>query len=178
MFSAGHHVEHNVSARRIFHTMLEAAGIEHEAYGHAVTELSLARAAEGPDKEPDDELVVAEAFPPLNFINVMEMNNPEAIEPFRVRMMRRAIFDGGHKLMTVSDRPDEFFDTSTDPLETVNLLDDPAGYEGDILRLEQTLGEFIVMAEARRDGTTAGREIDYSDNPELLERLRGLGYIE
>jgi hypothetical protein len=34
------------------------------------------------------------------------------------------------------------------------------------------------MAEAHRDGTTAGREIDYSDNPELLERLRGLGYIE
>ncbi len=178
MFPAGRRVTHNVSTRRVFHTMLEAVGVEHEAYGHTTRELSLARAVEGPDKEPKDEVIVSEAFPPLNFINVMEMNNPEAIEPFRVRMMRRAIFDGHKKLMMVSGRPDEFFDTQTDPLEEHNLLDNPAGYENDIIRLERMLEDFVVTVEAHRDGIAAGEKIDFSDDPELLERLRSLGYIE
>jgi arylsulfatase A-like enzyme len=177
-FPAGRRVTHNVSTRRVFHTMLEAAGLEHEAYGHTAADLSLTRSIEGPHNEPEDEVVVAEAFPPLNFINVMEMNNPEAIEPFRVKLMRRAVFEDHAKLMTVNDRPDEFFDINKDRAETHNLLDNPAGYENDILRLERKLESFISLAEAHRDGTAAGNEIDFSSDPELLERLRGLGYIE
>jgi arylsulfatase A-like enzyme len=177
-FPAGQRVEHNVSTRRIFHTILEAVGIEQEEYGCTVGDLSLTRTVEGPDKEPEDEVVVAEGYPPLNFINVMEMNNPEAIEPFRVRSMRRAIYDNGRKLMTVADRPDEFFDVYRDYRETVNLLDNSVEYGNDVLRLERALEDYVVVAEAQRDGTAAGDQIDYSDNPELLERLRGLGYIE
>lgn len=178
LFPEGERVEHNVSTRRVFHTMLDAAGVEYESYGITAENLSLKHSADGPGSEPAAEVVAAEAFPPLNFINVMEMNNPEAIEPFRVRLMRRAIFDGSKKLMTVNDRPDEFFDTEKDILETDNLLDNPLGYENDILRMERQLEDFTTIAEAHRDGTTAGAEIDFSDNPELLERLRGLGYIE
>lgn len=176
LFPAGQRTEHHVSLRRIFHTILEAANIEHEAYGRTVRELSLARSVE--NKEPEGEVVTAEAYPPQNFINVMEMSTPDAIERFRVRQMRRAIYDGHMKLMTVGGRPDEFFDTKVDPLEINNLLDNPVGYENDLLRLEQKMDEFVIMAEAHRDGTAAGGEIDYSDNPELLERLRALGYIE
>ncbi|HEC24106.1 MAG TPA: DUF229 domain-containing protein, partial [Chloroflexi bacterium] len=62
MFPPGERVQHNISARRVFHTMLEAAGVEYEAYGHTARELSLARTIEGPDKEPEDEVVVAEGF--------------------------------------------------------------------------------------------------------------------
>lgn len=175
LFPVGERTSHTTSTRRIFHTVLEAAGVPFEQFGYPITKLSLARTVEG--NEPEDEQVVCEAFPPPNFINVMEMNNPEAIEPFRVRMMRRAIYDGGHKLMTVDGRPDEFFDVAHDPFEETNLLDAP-GYENDILRMERMLEEFVVVAEAHRDGTAAGRELDLSDNPELLERLRGLGYIE
>lgn len=177
-FPAGVRVRHTISTRRIFHTVLEAAGIPFEHYGHRAEELSLARAAEGPQKEPEDEFVVAEAFPPQNFINVMEMTNPEAIERFRVRKMRRAIYGDGVKLMTVGSQSDEFFDVRRDPFETVNLLDNPFGYENDLLRLEQQMEAFVALAEAQRDGIAPGAHLDYSDNPELLERLRGLGYIE
>ncbi len=178
MYPAGKRVEHNVSTRRVFHSVLEAAGISHEAFGQSVEKYSLARSAEGFDKEPKEEVVVAEGFPPENFINVMEMSNPESVEQFRVKMMRRAIYDGGSKLMMVGGRPDEFFDIHKDPTEEVNILDNPLGYEKDILRLERQLEEFVMISEAHRSGTAAGQEIDYSDNPELLDRLRGLGYIE
>ena len=163
---------------RLFHTMLEAAGVQHETFGQTIEELSLTRSLNGKEDEPDDETVVSEGFPPLNFVNVMEMNNPDAIEEFRVRMIRRAIYDGGHKLMTVSNRPDEFFDVKKDYAEGTNLLDNTFGYENSILSLEKALEDFVVVQEAHRDGTAAGATLDYSNNPELLERLRSLGYIE
>jgi uncharacterized sulfatase len=178
MYPTDKRVTHNISTRRVFHAILEAAGIEHEAYGNTVQELSLARSAEGPEQEPADEYVVSEAYPPLNFINVMEMSNPTAIEQFRVRMMRRAIYENRSKLMTVDDRADEFFDVSHDPSELRNLLDSPQGYENSILQLESKMEDFVTIMEAHRSGTVSGERIDYSDNPELLERLRGLGYIE
>ena len=93
-------------------------------------------------------------------------------------MMRRAIYEGSNKLMTVDDRSDEFFDVSDDPAEVDNLLDRPQGYENSILQMENKIEDFITIMEAHRSGTVSGERIDYSDNPELLERLRGLGYIE
>jgi arylsulfatase A-like enzyme len=176
LFPAGERLMDAVSTRRIFHTILEAAGVSHEQFGQPVGDLSLARAVEG--KEPEHEVVIAEAYPPQNFVTVVEMNNPEAIELFRCRMMRRAIYDGGRKLITVEGRMDEFFDVDHDPQETQNLLDRSVGYESTILEMERRLEEYVVVAEAHRDGTAAGKEVDFSDDPELLERLRRLGYIE
>ncbi len=178
MFEAGARVDHNVSARRIFHTVLDAVGIPYEKYGHTARDLSLARSAEGPDKEPEDEVIVSEGFPPQNFISVMEMTNPEAVETFRLQKMRRAIYGNGHKLMTVAGQPDEFFAVRDDPFERNNLLDNPLGLENDIIRMQRKMEDFVILHEAHRDGTAPAGTIDYSDNPELLERLRGLGYIE
>jgi arylsulfatase A-like enzyme len=178
MFEAGARVDHNVSTRRIFHTVLEAVGIPYEKYGHTAEDLSLARSAEGPDKEPKDEVIVSEGFPPQNFISVMEMTNPEAVETFRLHKMRRAIYGDGYKLMTVAGQPDEFFAERDDPFERNNLLDNPLGLENDIIRMQHKMEDFVILHEAHRDGTAPAGTIDYSDNPELLERLRGLGYIE
>ncbi|MGF1506357.1 MAG: sulfatase, partial [Anaerolineae bacterium] len=177
-FPGGRRISQNVSARRVFHTMLHAAGIEHQAYGHTAGELSLHNVLNGHDDSPEDEVVLSEAFPVMNFVNVMEMNNPEAIEYFRVRKLRRTLVEGDHKLHMVGGQSDEFFDIKADPGETNNLLDNPIGYENDIIRMEQTLEEVAHRLESQRDGILAGEQIDYSDNPELLERLRGLGYLE
>ncbi len=176
MFPGGKRVEEAVSTRRIFHTVLEAAGIDLEAYGQPTHDLSLTRSVEG--KDPEDEMVISEAFPPQNFINVMEMTNPEAIDLFRVRKLRRAIYGNGKKLMTVGEQPDELFEFHEDPFETHNLLDDPFGHENDLLHLQKQLDDFVIVSEAHRDGIAPAGQVDYSDNPELLERLRGLGYIE
>jgi uncharacterized sulfatase len=178
MFPAGERVEHTVSTRRLFHTMMEAAGIEQELFGHTVSELSLTRSVEGPHREPADEIIVSEAYSPDTFLNVMKMTHPEAIDRYRVNQHRRSLHAGNLKLITVGGRSDEVFDLAKDPGETVNLLDNPFGYENDILRLERQMEEFMVVAQAHRDGIAPGDRIDYSDNPELLERLRGLGYIE
>ncbi len=178
IFPANHHVEHEVSTRRIFHTILEAAGVEHESFDRQAHELSLSRAVGSKDKEAPAERVVTEGFPPENFVSVMEMNNTEAIDRFRVRRMRRAIYQDGLKLITVGEQPDEMFNVREDYFESKNILDNPFGYENDVIRLQQDLESFVLVAEAQRQGTTAGKKIDYSNNPELLERLRGLGYIE
>jgi uncharacterized sulfatase len=175
-FGGGQRITKNVSTRRAFHTALEAAGIDYEHYGHTMPELSLRRTVEG--HTPEGETVIAEAFPVMNFVNVMEMNNPEAIDMFRVRKLRRSLFEGSYKLMDVGGQSDEFFDISTDPYELTNILDNPFGYENDIIRMERRLQEFAAELEGHRDGVMAGDQIDYSNNPELLERLRGLGYIE
>lgn len=176
LFPADERIEAPVSTRRIFHTILEAAGVPHNQLGEQAETFSLARTVEG--KEPENEEVIAEAFPPQNFIDVVEMNNPEVIEPFRCGMMRRGIYDGSRKLIMVGGQPDEFFDVNADPDETENLLDNPIGHENTILELERRLRDYVIVAEAQRDGTAAGEEIDLSDDPELLERLRRLGYVE
>ncbi len=175
-FPAGKRVGHSVSARRVFHTILDAAGIEFANFGRPAQELSLARSLDV--TQPERDHVVSEAYPPVNFINVMEMSNPEAIERFRVREIRRAIYGHGTKLMTVGNHLDEFFDIEQDPLEETSLLDRPDGFENEVLGLDRELSEFIAEVEAQRDGTASGGHLDYSNNPELLERLRGLGYIE
>lgn len=178
LFPEATRVEHPVSTRRIFHTILELAGLQHPSSETAATSLSLSRSAHGKDHELPDEQVVAEAYPPLNFINVMEANSPAAIEQFRVRQTRRAIFADGLKLLTVGEQPDEFFNTRRDPFENHDLLSQPAGYEKQMLQMQRDLESFVAVSEARRNGVTAGSVVDYSNNPELLERLRGLGYIE
>ncbi len=175
-FPAGQRIEQTVSTRRLFHTILEVAGVQHETFGRPTSELSLLRTLEG--AEPEGEVVVSEAYPPQNFVNVMEMNNPQAIEQFRVREVRRALYAEGSKLMAVGERSDEFFDMRTDPTEMVNLLDRPVGYENAIIRMERSLDGFLAAAEERRAGTARGADRDYSHDPQILERLRGLGYIE
>src|SRR5690606_31015901 len=122
-FPAGQRVEHEVSTRRIFHTALEAAGIRRSAYGESTDALTLSRSVAGFGAEPEEETVVAEGFPPLNFINAMEMSHPEAVGQFRLRKPRRALFQNGRKLMSIGDQSDEFFATLLVPGVTNTLLD-------------------------------------------------------
>lgn len=178
LFPPGKRIDHNVSTRRVFHTILEAAGIDVDNFGETVKDYSLSRALGGLAAEPEKEKIVTEAYPPKNFLNVMEVNHPDAVERFRVRETRRAIYSERGKLITVGDRPDEFFDVHGDPFEQTNLLERPYGYENEVLKLEHELENFIAVQEARRDGASRPGHLDYSNNPELLERLRGLGYIE
>ncbi len=178
LYPAGKRVTSTVSTRRVFHSVLEAAGTTpaEEAQNGAPIEierLSLARDLNG--STPQEGVVFAEAYTPDTLLTLMENENPAAIDTFRCRFMRRAAYEGQHKLITVGDEPDELFDVFDDPQETHNLLDE---HPDRVVRLKNALVEFTEEAEARRPANwEASRKLKLDDQ-EISERLRALGYIE
>jgi hypothetical protein len=135
--------------------------------------LSLARSIDGPD--PERETVFAEAYTPDTLLALMENMDPAAIDTFRCRLMRRAVYRGRYKLITVGDEPDELFDVVDDPGETRNLLDT---YPDEATQLESILTTFVEQARERRPGNwEASRQLSLDDEA-LVDRLRALGYLE
>ena len=98
-----------------------------------------------------------------------------AIDTFRCRSMRRAAYEGRHKLITVGDQPDELFDLIDDPRETRSIL---AQYPDKADRLHEALVDFARRAEERRPANWESRRRVSMDNEEISERLRAPGYIE
>jgi uncharacterized sulfatase len=178
LYPAGKRVSPAVSTRRVFHSVLEAAGIspnggEPERAPIDVEGLSLTRAVARDSRQ--EEVVFAEAYTPDTLLTLMENENPSAIDTFRCRSMRRAAYDGRHKLITVGDQPDELFDVIDDPGETRNLL---VEFPDKVARLRGALTTFTKDAAARRPANwEAARRVSLDDE-EISERLRALGYIE
>jgi arylsulfatase A-like enzyme len=178
LYSAGGRVTQPVSARRIFHAALEAAGVESvyadlEARAPVdIGGLSLAAAANGSDLE--EGIVFSEAFTPDTLIALMQNADPEAIDLFRCRSMRRAIYRGAHKLITVGNQPDELFDVLSDPEELVNLI---AGERPLAEELDRLLQTFVAEVEERVPEAWRAARLQLEDDQELKERLRGLGYL-
>ena len=181
LYPADRRVTDPVSARRIFHSTLEAAGIL-SAYNGAgeivgapvdVAGLSLTRALHGPD--PEGGVVFTEAYTPHTLIALMENDDPQAIETFRCRLMRRAVYRDNYKLITVGDEPDELFDVIADPGELSNLSGKEPGL---VMELNQLLTGFRAEAEARRPTQWADARLRLEDDEVLLDRLRRLGYID
>ena len=170
-----------VSARRIFHSALEAAGILSTNNGAGETEgapvdvegLSLTSTFNG--SNPEADAVFTEAYTPHTLIALMENSDPEAIETFRCRSMRRAVYRDNYKLITVGDEPDELFDVVADPGELDNLIDENPGLATE---LNQLLTDFRTETEARRPTQWEDAQLHLADDEMLLERLRGLGYID
>jgi arylsulfatase A-like enzyme len=178
LYPAGERVSTIVSTRRVFHSILEAAaatpnGKDLDRAPIDVEGLSLSRALNG--SAPQEDVVFAEAYTPDTLLALMENENPAAIDTFRCRSMRRAAYEGRHKLITVGDAPDELFNVIDDPGETRNLL---ARHPDKTARLADALGSFVKDAEARRPANwEAARRLSLDDK-EISERLRALGYIE
>jgi uncharacterized sulfatase len=181
LYPEGRRVDTPVSARRTFHSTLEAAGILSTSNGAGEVEgapvdvagLSLTSVLDGVDPEAD--AVFTEAYTPHTLIALMENDDPEALETFRCRQMRRAAYRGQYKLITVGDEPDELFDVIADPGETENLIDDHPGL---VAKLHQALETFHQAAEMRRPTQWQESRLRVEEDEVLLERLRGLGYVD
>ena len=171
-YPAGGEVDAPVSTRRIFHTVLEAAGLHPEADD---SNLSLQRALDAPKGEAVlHKTVWSEAVAPLTMVKLMEKQNPEAIDRFRCRDTRRAIYEGVKKLITVGDEPSELFDVRADPAEVENrIATEPELTE----HLSQRLEAAVTAAQTRRWDTSED-DVDLSKRNQLSERLRRLGYVE
>jgi uncharacterized sulfatase len=180
-YPEGKRISTPLSARRIFHTVLEAAGVYPASNGAGrmqgapvdVERLSLTRALDGPDTEAG--IVFTEAYPPETLITLMENGDQEAIETFRCRMMRRAVYRGNYKLIAVGEEPDELFDIINDPEELDNLLGEKSEVAAE---LNELLTEFLAEVKTRRPADWDASRLSLDEDEEVLERLRGLGYIE
>lgn len=177
-YPQGERISSVVSTRRIFHSVLEAAGVDPNGNGKEASPIdveTLSLTAELDADSPSEKTVFAEAYTPVTLLALMENENPAAIDTFRCRSMRRAAYAGRHKLITVGDKPDELFDVISDPAETENLLSRHPDTARD---LGKALSEFVRDAEARRPANWEESRMVSLDDEELSERLRALGYIE
>jgi len=178
LYPAGRRVTRPVSARRIFHAALEAAGVD-AVHGPSdnrapidIVGLSLTSAVNGPDTE--EGVVFTEAYTPDTLITLMQNEDPDAIDVFRCRSMRRAVYRGSHKLITVGDEPDELFDVVRDPGEVDNLIGEEASLAAELHGLLQ---DSVSGAQARAPEAWRAARLQLEDDKELAERLRGLGYL-
>jgi uncharacterized sulfatase len=177
----GMRVSTPVSTRRIFHTALEAVGLQH--IGQSVDKMrestladlettSLTRTLDGVD--PEGGIVFTEAYTPETLLTLIKNEDPERIAAFRCDLMRRAAYKENYKLITVGDQPDELFDVIHDPDEVDNLI---GGEPMLTAELDKLLTTFVEQAEKRRPANLEAARLELDDEL-VAERLRGLGYLE
>jgi uncharacterized sulfatase len=174
---AGSRIDTPVSTRRVFHTMLHGAGVPRGQAPHLAPEdvraLSLLETVHG--RDPEGGTVVAEVYPPMNFVRAIEHRQPQLLQAFRCLSQRRALVQGALKLIQVEGEADELFDLSADPRELNDLLPERPQ---DAAQLERRLQRFTTSVQRQREETAAGVTLDLQSDERLLRRLRGLGYIE
>ncbi|HSH00968.1 MAG TPA: sulfatase-like hydrolase/transferase [Anaerolineae bacterium] len=166
-----------VSTRRVFHTICSVAGdlptgIPQLDY-QGIERLSLLETITGED--PEDGTAYGEVYPPLNFVRAIEKRAPSLIEPFRCTSVRRAVVRDNWKLIRVDEQPDELFDLTTDPAEIANKLSHEVAQGA---TLNQTIHKKTAELQWQQDQLSTGQEIGVDNDEQLLERLRGLGYID
>jgi arylsulfatase A-like enzyme len=174
-------VEMPVSTRRVYHTILSAAGQIAERPNldpAAVRSLSLQRTIYGPD--PEQGTVFSEVYPPLNFVRAIEQRSPELLEAFRCLSLRRAVVKPDTsrqplKLIAVDEEADELFNLKQDPLECDNILET---HPETAVQLTNDIQRMTGQSQRRQEQLTAGRQIDLDGDDQLMQRLRGLGYLD
>ena len=172
-FAPGARVGTTVSTRRIFHTVLELAGlrppIDAADPNADVTGLALMSATNG-CHGPEDDLAFAEAVPPFTFLRVIKHRNPASIDRLGLRLTRRGVYRGVRKLTVAGDQVEALYDVAADPTEAANLASErPA----DVAALRHDLRVFI---DAQTN--TSSRQPEGVLSVEVEDHLRALGYID
>lgn len=173
-FPAGKRVDTNVSTRRIFHTVLDLAGLsaplDHKDPNAAVTALSLRQTVSEP-QDTEQGIAFSEAYPPSTFLSVIENANPAMIDRLQLRQVRRGVYDGAHKLAMVHNQPEGLFNVAQDPAEAHNLAaTDPAL----VSTLQHKISTFVQDTLGQRVEQESTGEIDAA----VVDNLRALGYID
>ena len=173
-FPQGKHITTNVSTRRLFHTILDVTDIKpplaDDDPNADVRGLSLISSLNG---RPDTErgIAFAEAFPPLNMVNVIENRNPRMLENLKLTKIRRGVYDGDHKLAIVGDQVESLFDVASDPGEEQDVSNmQPVMVD----TLQQKMNHFVSEAQSQRVGTVDNGEV----SDDVMDNLRALGYFE
>ncbi|MEZ4590018.1 MAG: sulfatase [Chloroflexota bacterium] len=172
-----------VSTRRVFHTMLDAAGRLPQSANLdpvRVHGLTLANTINGHD--PEQGIAYSEVYPPLTFVKAIEKRQPELLEAYRCLSVRRAVVQQvgqddaalvPHKLIQVDEKLDELFDLANDPLESVNVLAErPFITEP----MQKEMNRWVTAVSQQKNQVDAGSQIELDEN--ITRRLRALGYMD
>ncbi|MCB8927308.1 MAG: sulfatase [Ardenticatenaceae bacterium] len=172
-----------VSTRRVFHTILDAAGrLPQSATVDPIRVhgLTLANTVNGHD--PEQGVAYSEVYPPLTFVKAIEKRQPELLEAYRCLSVRRAVVQQigedeaaakAHKLIQVDEKLDELFDLADDPLESVNVL---AKRPSVAEPMQKELGRWVTAVSQQKNQVDAGSQIELDES--MTRRLRALGYID
>jgi arylsulfatase A-like enzyme len=157
-------VEHPVSTRRLFHTMLTAAGVATESE-RALT------LAQSPATDPEHGLVFAESVPSSNVLTLVQKHVPQLIEEHRYDQPRLAVWQGDYKFIRTGEVEQELFNIATDPRENQNLSESHPD-------VAQTLNGYITAwQEAPGSAPLPADHLSESEDALLQKRLRALGYL-
>lgn len=165
-------VTENVSTRRLFHSLLDLAGVQppDDALRADVSALSLA--SDGRRSPADSDVAFSEAFPVNTFMHVLEHRNPSVIERMRLRQVRRAVYSGDHKLILADTTPEALYKLTDDPFETRDILTSAPNVTSDLRRRISALTGSAADDQADEAGAYS------EDDEQVMEHLRSLGYIE
>ncbi len=167
-------IAQNVSTRRIFHTILDVAGVKTpfapDDPNGRIKELSLMSALNG---KPDSEggIAFSEAYPPVNLLNIMTGKRAPFVEKLRLNQVRRGVYHGDYKLATAGTDGQEVFNVAQDPTEASNIAPQDAPLTA---QLQGHLNDFVASIAHHNAPHHASQ--GYSD--EVLENLRALGYLD
>jgi arylsulfatase A-like enzyme len=165
-------IAENVSTRRIFHTLLDVAGVKpplaYDDPNAQVDSLSLLTAVRGEDGEAGTAF--SEAIAPTTFLHVLEHHKPALVERLRLRQTRRAVYRGDHKLMLLHESPRALYDVAADPTEQENVLESQPGIASDLTR------RLLTFVREGERGSTQTHQQEVDD--EVMEQLRALGYVD
>ncbi|MBE9076915.1 sulfatase-like hydrolase/transferase [Romeria aff. gracilis LEGE 07310] len=165
-FAKGTYRDDVVSTRRLFHTVLTAAGL--------ATPEEAALSLDAPPAELTDESVFAEAVPPQNVLKLIQKRQPELVRSHACDQARRAVWSGQHKLIETGSQTLELYDFLTDPQEDLDLSEIlPEQVEA----LQESLEGFRADADQHSQVFTQAQATGF-DHPEVRRRLQDLGYLE
>jgi arylsulfatase A-like enzyme len=173
-FPRGTTVDRVVSTRRIFHTLLAAAGRGDEQE----QKYSLANYAAS---DPEQGNIFSVGITPQNLLNVMQRRRSDLITTYHCDQPRSAIWNDRYKLIQVGNVGSELYDILDDPAEETNLHDIlPEQVE----ILQEKLQDFLCQTHlvdtelAFSQATTSKRPPYEQNDPQVKRRLHDLGYVE
>ena len=172
----GRRVAGPVSVTRLFHTTLDAAGMQsyENVWGQQVDVEPLSLQAFDDDGEDPASLVVSEAYAPTFAMQVMEARKQALIEKLHCRATHRAAYEGDHKLIAIEGLGERLFSLRTDPQELHSLNGRDAARKE---RIMEGLAAFVERSRTHRPDLEAQRATNV-DDVLVEQRLRELGYLE
>jgi len=172
----GRRVADPVSTTRLFHTVLDVAGVAPAGaepdLAAEVSARSLAR--EGLDPDGGQTAVVSESYAPAFALDIVKANDPDVIGTSHCAATHWAVYEGWRKLIHIEDVRQELFVLDEDPRELQALP--PEAEVGRVRHMIAQLTAFLERAEARRLERRERRAAELDDKV-VQQRLRSLGYL-